>query len=61
MGVVNINQRAGEDIVDWLDRAAESFAANVPGERNPYQAAAAEIRGLRIVQACGDDVIERAT
>ncbi len=48
MGAVNINERDGEDIVDWLERAAKSFAENVPGERNPYQVAAAEIRRLRL-------------
>jgi hypothetical protein len=47
MGVIHTNERNGEDIVEWLDKAAQSFAEQMPGERNPYQIAAAEIRTLR--------------
>jgi hypothetical protein len=47
MGVIHINERNGEDIVDWLDKAAKSFAEQMPGERNPYKIAAAEIRALK--------------
>jgi hypothetical protein len=49
MGVIHINERNGEDIVEWLDKAAKSFAEQMPNERNPYQIAAAEIRTLRQV------------